>query len=154
MTLRALGLVPWFSGSPLPRAVRSTAGAMRRAGSTSRSAWIRCRPSTAKGARESALSTRAADRVHTYSGSPSDAPAAPSPDRRARREIEVPFTRMGSLMRIYARVNDAATIPFLIDTGASGVSIPVSYAAKIGVRIGPIPRVYRSPPRTASWRAR
>ncbi len=88
-------------------------------------------------ARESASPRRAADRVHTYSGSPSDAPAAPLPDRRARGEIEIPFTRIGSLMRVDATVNDAVSVPFLIDTGASGVSIPVSYAGRLGLRIRP-----------------
>jgi clan AA aspartic protease (TIGR02281 family) len=86
-------------------------------------------------ARESASASRAADRVHTYSGSPSDLPAALAPDRRARREIEIPFTRIGSLMRVEARVNEAVSIPFLIDTGASGVSIPDAYAEKLGIRI-------------------
>jgi len=76
----------------------------------------------------------APDRVHTYSGSTSDAPA---PVRGSRREIEIPFTRIGSLMRVDASVNDVASVPFLIDTGASGVSIPSSYAAKLGVRIRP-----------------
>ena len=51
--------------------------------------------------------------------------------------IEIPFTRLGSLMRVDARVNDLVTVPFLIDTGASGVSIPHSYAAKLGVRVRP-----------------
>ena len=87
-------------------------------------------------ARERAAAS-APDRVHTYSGSASDAPAAPAPVRGSRREIEIPFTRMGSLMRVDASVNDVVTVPFLIDTGASGVSIPSSYAAKLGVRIRP-----------------
>lgn len=72
-------------------------------------------------------------RVHTYSGSAAQAGAAPS--RSSRREIEIPFTRMGSLMRVDARVNDVVTVPFLIDTGASGVSIPHAYAAKLGARV-------------------
>lgn len=87
-------------------------------------------------ARERAAAS-APERVHTYSGSASDEPAAPAPVRGSRREIEIPFTRMGSLMRVDASVNDVAGVPFLIDTGASGVSIPSSYAAKLGVRIRP-----------------
>ncbi len=93
-------------------------------------------------ARESATSSRGADRVHTYSGSASDPPASLAPDRRSRGEVEIPFTKMGSLMRVDARVNGVVSIPFLIDTGASGVSIPASYASKLGVRIRPdTPRV-------------
>lgn len=92
-------------------------------------------------ARERATAS-APDRVHTYSGSASAAPAAPATLRGSRREIEIPFTRLGSLMRVDATVNDVVTVPFLVDTGASGVSIPDSYAAKLGVRIRPdTPRV-------------
>ena len=74
-------------------------------------------------------------RVHTYSGSSSETPALPLPPRGSRREVEIPFTRIGSLMRVDATVNDTVRVPFLIDTGASGVSIPDSYAEKLGVRI-------------------
>jgi clan AA aspartic protease (TIGR02281 family) len=77
-----------------------------------------------------------ADRVHRYSGSTSS--QAPSRASRARRdEIEVQFARMGSLMRVEATVNDLVRVPFLIDTGASGVSIPRAYVEKLGVRIRP-----------------
>jgi clan AA aspartic protease (TIGR02281 family) len=86
------------------------------------------------GARERAAAS-AADRIQTYSSASSGAPAAPAPARASRREIEIPFTRVGSLMRVDATVNDAVRIPFLIDTGASGVSIPNAYAAKLGVRM-------------------
>ena len=93
-------------------------------------------------ARAGAASRPAADRLHMYSGSSSGAPASRAPDRGSRGEIEVPFTRIGSLMRVDATVNDVVSIPFLIDTGASGVSIPDSYVAKLGVRIRPdTPRV-------------
>jgi clan AA aspartic protease (TIGR02281 family) len=90
-------------------------------------------------ARERAAASPTADRVQTYSGSHT---AASGRDRGARGAIEVPFTPMGSLMRVDATVNDIVSVPFLIDTGASGVSIPASYAAKLGVRIRPeTPRV-------------
>jgi clan AA aspartic protease (TIGR02281 family) len=94
-------------------------------------------------ARESASASRPAERVHTYSGSPSDRPAAPASIRRSHPgEIEIPFTKLGPLMRVEAVVDDAASIPFLIDTGASGISIPSAYLAKLGIRIRPdTPRV-------------
>jgi clan AA aspartic protease (TIGR02281 family) len=40
-------------------------------------------------------------------------------------------------MRVEATVNDRVRVPFLIDTGASGVSIPSTYAEQLGVRIRP-----------------
>src|SRR5262245_39817860 len=83
-------------------------------------------------AREGAAAS-APGRVHTYSGSTPNAPGAPV--RGLHREIEIPFTRIGSLMRVDGRVNDIVTVPFLIDTGARGVSIPNAYAAKLGARV-------------------
>jgi clan AA aspartic protease (TIGR02281 family) len=99
-------------------------------------------PEQRNAAREHANETKGPERVHTYSGSPSDGPTAPSPVRRAHREIEIPFTKIGSLMRIDARVDDAIPVPFLIDTGASGISIPETYVRKLGIQIRPdTPRV-------------
>ena len=93
-------------------------------------------------ARESAASELGADRVHSYSGSPDDRPPAHAPDRKPRGEIEIPFTKLGPLMRVDAVVDDSVSIPFLIDTGASGVSIPNAYLEKLGIRIRPdTPRV-------------
>ena len=83
----------------------------------------------------------------------SSPPASRAP-RAARGEIEIRFARMGSLMRVDATVNDLVRVPFLVDTGASGVSIPSAYVEKLGFRIRPTRRTYRSPPRTASWRGR
>ncbi|MGH7338412.1 MAG: retroviral-like aspartic protease family protein, partial [Myxococcota bacterium] len=88
-----------------------------------------------RAAARAGASAGAPGRIHTYSGSAVDASSAPA--RGSRREIEIPFVRMGSLMRVDARVNDLVTVPFLIDTGASGVSIPHSYAAKLGIRVRP-----------------
>ena len=85
--------------------------------------------------------------VQTFS-TPGSAPGAPaSRATSARRvlprtvvrggEIEIPFARDGSLMRVEATLNDLVRVPFLIDTGASGVSIPSIYAEKLGIRIRP-----------------
>lgn len=73
--------------------------------------------------------------VQTFSG-PSD-PAAPaaSPRKPGNASVRIPFTRQGSLMRVDARINDTITAPFLIDTGASGVSLPSSVADKLGIPI-------------------
>ena len=51
-------------------------------------------------------------------------PASPEP-RAATRSgdvIRIPFERHGTLMWVSALVNDRQRVPFLIDTGASGVS--------------------------------
>jgi clan AA aspartic protease (TIGR02281 family) len=40
-------------------------------------------------------------------------------------------------MRVTARVNDQLDVPFLIDTGASGVSLPSHVAEQLGIRVGP-----------------
>jgi aspartyl protease family protein len=99
-------------------------------------------PPEYRGAARERAGASAPDRVHTYSGSPSDSSASPARARSRRSEIEIPFVRVGSLMRVDATVNDRVRVPFLIDTGASGVSIPESYAAQLGARTGPeTPRV-------------
>jgi clan AA aspartic protease (TIGR02281 family) len=92
-------------------------------------------PEYRNAARERATTSRPVERVHTYSGSSTDVPAPSPRGRGARREIEIPFTKIGTLMRVDATVNDVVSIPFLIDTGASGVSIPTAYAEKLGVRV-------------------
>jgi len=66
--------------------------------------------------------------------------AAQAPRRRAARhggEVRVPFVRESSLMRVEVRLNDIVTAPFLIDTGASGVSLPSWVADRLGVRVRP-----------------
>lgn len=72
-------------------------------------------------------------RVQTYS---SDAPRAESgATTRPGRAIRIPFERRGSLMWVHATVNDRKRVPFLIDTGASGVSLPADVVADLGIPI-------------------
>ena len=52
-------------------------------------------------------------------------------------KYRVPFAAEGSLMRVSAIVNGHLEIPFFIDTGASGVSLPASAASRLGISIGP-----------------
>ncbi|MBW2495245.1 MAG: aspartyl protease family protein [Deltaproteobacteria bacterium] len=59
------------------------------------------------------------------------------PGSRAGGKYRVPFVAEGSLMRVTAIVNGHVEIPFLIDTGASGVSLPASAATRLGISIGP-----------------
>jgi clan AA aspartic protease (TIGR02281 family) len=92
----------------------------------------------------------APSRLQTY-GSEEPGPAAPgfgalyAPVPRARAtaarthggEIRIPFAKHGTLMMVQVRLNDRLDAPFLIDTGASGISIPRSVASDLGIRIGP-----------------
>jgi clan AA aspartic protease (TIGR02281 family) len=52
-------------------------------------------------------------------------------------KYRVPFIAEGSLMRVTAIVNGHVEIPFYIDTGASGVSLPASAATRLGISVGP-----------------
>jgi clan AA aspartic protease (TIGR02281 family) len=54
---------------------------------------------------------------------------------RAPRVMRIPFERHGSLMRVEVLLNGRVRAPFLIDTGASGVSIPWSVAQQLGIQI-------------------
>ncbi len=56
---------------------------------------------------------------------------------RAAGTYRVPFVAEGSLMRVNAIVNGHAEVPFFIDTGASGVSLPASVASRLGISVGP-----------------
>jgi aspartyl protease family protein len=56
---------------------------------------------------------------------------------RASGKYRIPFVAEGSLMRVTAIVNGHLEVPFIIDTGASGVSLPASAASRLGISIGP-----------------
>jgi clan AA aspartic protease (TIGR02281 family) len=71
-------------------------------------------------------------KFHTYSR-PTRAQVAQTD--RYSEQIRVPFVRDGSLMRVDVRLNDQLSAPFLIDTGASGVSLPSHVAEQLGIRI-------------------
>lgn len=72
------------------------------------------------------------------SESATTAPRARRRRRTARNgEVNIPFVREGSLMRVDVRLNDVVTAPFLIDTGASGVTLPRWVAERLGLHIGP-----------------
>jgi len=49
----------------------------------------------------------------------------------------VPFVAEGSLMRVTAIVNGHIEVPFYVDTGASGVSLPAALASRLGISVGP-----------------
>lgn len=80
------------------------------------------------------------DRLQHFSSALEADPADPAPARsyavRRGGEIQIPFKREGSLMRVEVRLNDSITAPFYIDSGASGVSLPSRYAERLGLRVG------------------
>jgi clan AA aspartic protease (TIGR02281 family) len=69
---------------------------------------------------------------------------------RAGGVLRVPFEQAGTLMLVEVRLNDGPVAPFLVDTGASHISIPAALVAQLGLRVGPdTPRV---PVETANGR--
>jgi clan AA aspartic protease (TIGR02281 family) len=90
-------------------------------------------------AEQSAAAPRS-NRLQTYSTPP--ASGRGSVRRRTRRPrsgelLRIPFSRRGDMMVVDVTLNDRVTAPFLVDTGASDVSIPEELARRLGVRIGP-----------------
>jgi len=84
--------------------------------------------------RKQALSENAAKsdgifQTYTNDGNPGES--------RATGIYRVPFAAEGSLMRVTAIVNGHVEVPFYVDTGASGVSLPASFASRLGIVIGP-----------------
>jgi len=75
----------------------------------------------------------AGHRVQTYDSADS------SPTAGSRHEsngvIRIPFERRGTLMWVEATVNDRSRFPFLIDTGASGISLPAQFVRDLGIPI-------------------
>jgi clan AA aspartic protease (TIGR02281 family) len=79
------------------------------------------------------------DGLQTYTQTDRSAADGAMPARYAVQQLgvpmQIPFERQGTLMKVDVRLNDVVTAPFLIDTGASGISIPYSVAEQLGVRI-------------------
>jgi aspartyl protease family protein len=75
----------------------------------------------------------AGNRVQTYDSAGSRPRSEPS--YAANKVIRIPFERRGSLMWVQATVNDRKRVPFIIDTGASGVSLPAQVVADLGIPI-------------------
>lgn len=98
-------------------------------------------PAARSGAVEDARA-RMPSRLQTYETAPAPeaAEAAMVPAFRSGgltpgRELRIPFTRNGTLMLVQVLLNDRVEAPFLIDTGASGISIPDRVARQLGLRI-------------------
>jgi clan AA aspartic protease (TIGR02281 family) len=87
---------------------------------------------------EAERSARAETRGAPSSSAPPSALARfPRARFRAGGAIEIPFERQGNAMVVYARINDAITAPFIVDTGASDVVIPAHVARAAGIVVAP-----------------
>ncbi len=75
-------------------------------------------------------------RLQTYSSPDAGAAQARRP-RASGQTLRIPFEPDGTVMRVQALLNDSVAVPFLVDTGASGISIPQWVADRLGLRIGP-----------------
>lgn len=71
------------------------------------------------------------------------APAARSPRARSRSTASpsspkvhrIKVTPSGNSMRVAVRLNDDLTVPFLIDTGATDVVLPIGVARQLGLKL-------------------
>jgi len=84
---------------------------------------------------EAAQTPESADRLQTYA-TPASAQPAPTSSARSRT-LRIPFERQGTLMRVHVTLNDTLRVPFFVDTGASGISVPESVASELGLLHGP-----------------
>lgn len=76
---------------------------------------------------------RTPDGVQRYAAPPRGERRRPA----AGREHRVPFERRGDVMLVNVRLNGSVTAPFVVDTGASDVSIPKALAERLGMVVGP-----------------
>jgi clan AA aspartic protease (TIGR02281 family) len=51
--------------------------------------------------------------------------------------LRIPFEKRGDMMIVEVTLNDRVSAPFLVDTGASDVSIPAELAGRLGIQVGP-----------------
>jgi len=94
-------------------------------------------PPAKRGQAEVDPGATASGRLQTYSSGEQN----PSEDRRARPRpgqlLRLPFVKRGDVMIVEVTLNDRVTAPFVVDTGASDISIPAAVADQLGIRIGP-----------------
>jgi clan AA aspartic protease (TIGR02281 family) len=80
------------------------------------------------------------DRLQTYPSPPASQRASVRRRTRGPRPgelLRIPFEKRGDVMVVNVTLNDRITAPFLVDTGASDVSIPAHLASELGIRVGP-----------------
>jgi clan AA aspartic protease (TIGR02281 family) len=94
-------------------------------------------PQAHRAAAERQAAAPKSDRLQTYSSNEARPPGRRAGSGGSGRSIQVPFTHQGTLMVVDVRLNDSVTAPFYVDTGASGISIPLTLASRLGLGIGP-----------------
>jgi len=99
-------------------------------------------PAEHRAAARAAASNPRPDRIQRYSsgGSSRSGPAAPakrSASLGRARTLSIPFERRNNLMFVEVRLNDRVTAPFVVDTGASMITLPRALADRLGIRVGP-----------------
>jgi len=80
------------------------------------------------------------DRLQTFETSPPADGASVQRRTRGPRPgelLRIPFEMRNGVMVVEVTVNDRVSAPFVVDTGASDISIPAELAARLGIRIGP-----------------
>ena len=97
-------------------------------------------PAAHRNAAEERAAAPRSDRLQTYSApSDSDRTTVRRSSRRPRsgEMLRIPFEKRGDVMLVNVTLNDRVSAPFLVDTGASDVSIPAELAGRLGIQIGP-----------------
>jgi clan AA aspartic protease (TIGR02281 family) len=97
-------------------------------------------PAAQRAAAEEGAAAPRPDRLQTYSApAASDGEADRWRSRRPRSGelLRIPFEKRGDMMVVEVTVNDRVSAPFVVDTGASDVSIPAGLADRLGIQIGP-----------------
>jgi clan AA aspartic protease (TIGR02281 family) len=97
-------------------------------------------PAAHRSAAEQGAAAPRTDRLQIYSTSPAADRAtvrARSRGPRFGEMLRIPFERRGDVMVVEVTLNDRVSAPFLVDTGASDVSIPAALADRLGIQIGP-----------------
>jgi clan AA aspartic protease (TIGR02281 family) len=91
-------------------------------------------------AAEQAATAPRPDRLQTYSTPAASDRTSAYRSRRgpgSGQMLRIPFERRGDVMVVDVTLNDRVSAPFLVDTGASDVSIPAELADRLGIQIGP-----------------
>jgi len=90
-----------------------------------------------QGARE----RQESERVQRHSGDASPPPARRGPTRASRAAGQQTYTIAvepgATSLRVVVELNDRVAAPFIIDTGASDVTIPRAVARQLGIETGP-----------------
>lgn len=99
-------------------------------------------PDQRKRSEQGARERQDSDRVQRHSGDSTPPPAhrAPSarvPSAAGQQTYTIPVEPGGTSLRVLVELNDRVTAPFIIDTGASDVTIPRSVAQQLGIETGP-----------------